>query len=507
MTDMNSRLFPLSIALFMLASLVGAQQLPDDLPLRSRRAVLTNRVQQLRRAASTQDKGPGGNYFIGQKHQLVVLASFADNPFLADSAATVTQWNKILNTRNLNEEPFVGSFRDYLYDQSYGQFDIICDFQLVYVDSCSRYQSTEEDDENSQYLVQDIVAQLRNRDINWTLYDWNGDGFVNQLLIIYAGQGSAYGGFGPRYDAIWPHQFWLTYHQKDRQSGVYCEPETVTYRDTDFLVDSYCAVQEIASDSTYANFGTLCHEFTHCFGFPDFYSSSSSRTPGYWELMDRGNYNGNGFRPAGYSAHERWIMGWLTPIELTTPAQVNDMPALVDRPVAYVIHNDAYPDEYYMLENRQKKGWDAAIPGQGLVIFHVDYDPGTWIFGLPNTSNKQRYTIIPASNNPLIRYGSGWAYPYLRSDSTVNDELTDTSVPAATLLHANPAGEYLMSKPLTNISLSDSLISFSFLSPTSNLINPDSQPSVFPLVKFLHNGLLYIRRGNTTYTLTGQPTR
>lgn len=501
------RILSLSVVLLMLSSLTWAQAMQDDLlPRQSRRGVLS-RAKVLRRAASTQDKGPGGDYFFGQKHQLVVLASFADNPFLADSAATVAQWNKILNTRNFNEEPFAGSFRDYLYDQSYGQFDLVCDFQLVYVDSCVRYQSTEADDENSQYLVQDIVAQLRNRDINWSLYDWNGDGYVNQLLIIYAGQGSAYGGFGPRYDAIWPHQFWLTLHEKDRQSGVYCEPETVTYQNVDFLVDSYCAVQEIAQDSTYANFGTLCHEFTHCFGFPDFYSSSTSRTPGYWDLMDRGNYNGNGYRPAGYSAHERWLMGWLTPIELTTPTEVADMPALADQPVAYIIQNDAYPEEYYMLENRQKKGWDTALPGQGLVIFHVDYDPSVWIYDIPNKSNKQSYRIIPANNIFMYRYSSGWAYPYVVSDSTINNELTDSSAPPASLWYANTSGEKLMSKPVTNISVTDSLVSFSFMSVPTSLENQRSNDKGQMTNKFIRNGLLFIERNGKVYNALGLPVR
>ena len=75
------RILSLSIVLFLLAAHTWAQIMPDDLlTKRSRRSVLSP-AKALRRAASTQDKGPGGNYFHGEKHQLVVLASFADNPF------------------------------------------------------------------------------------------------------------------------------------------------------------------------------------------------------------------------------------------------------------------------------------------------------------------------------------------------------------------------------------------------------------------------------------------
>ena len=72
-------------------------------------------------------------------------------------------------------------------------------------------------------------------------------------------------------------------------------------------------------------FGTICHEYTHCFGMPDFYSGSVKGLVGNWDLMGSGNYNGKGYVPAGFSAHERWLMGWITPIELTEPAAINDI--------------------------------------------------------------------------------------------------------------------------------------------------------------------------------------
>jgi M6 family metalloprotease-like protein len=95
--------------------------------------------------------------------------------------------------------------------------------------------------------------------------------------------------------------------------------------------------------------------------------------------MDYGNYNGNGYCPAGYSAHERWLMGWLTPTELTSATTVTDMPALNDKPQAYLIRNDGFENEYYLVENRQQKGWDTNIPGKGILIFHIDYDPTLWV--------------------------------------------------------------------------------------------------------------------------------
>lgn len=475
----------------------AAQAVADNYPMQGRRG--THRTDWVsRRAAKAQDRGPGGNYFKGEKHQLVVLASFANNPFLGDSAATIAQWDKILNTKDLDEEPFFGSVRDYFYDQSYGQFSMICDLQFVRVDSCRRYRSTITDDENSQFLVRDVIASLKQRDIDWDLYDWNGDGYVNQLLIIYAGQGSAYGGMGPSYDAIWPHQWWLSERQKPGQPGVYCDPDTVRYQDKDYILDAYCAVQELARDSTYGSFGTLCHEYTHCFGFPDFYNYNG-RVIGDWDIMDSGNYSKNGFCPTGYSAHERWIMGWLTPIELTTPFRVTEMPALSDQPEAYLIRNAAHPDEFYLLENRQKKGWDASLPGSGLVVFHVDYDPYIWLMGEANGDSQQHYVIIPANNRTSVYSASGWAYPY-----NTNNALTDSTAPAATLWHANTSGELLMSKPVFDISVENGLASFTFLSVPTDLGSPAAETRA---QKIFRDGQLIILHGDKTYTIHGTEIR
>ena len=96
----------------------------------------------------------GSDFYHGERHQLTVLVAFNDRPFVGDETATLTQWNKIFNTKNLMEDPFKGSVHDYFFDQSYGDFSII--FDLIYVQvsgDAEKYASTWSDDENSQYLV------------------------------------------------------------------------------------------------------------------------------------------------------------------------------------------------------------------------------------------------------------------------------------------------------------------------------------------------------------------
>ena len=211
----------------------------------------------LRRGASGgQPKLVGGDFYKGDLHQLVVMVAYADRDFKGDETATLALWNNIFNAENYKESSYRGSVRDYFCAQSYGQFRPV--FDLVYVKvsgNAKKYASTATHDENSQYLVQDIMEVLKTRDIDWSLYDWNGDGFVNQLLIIYAGKGQNAGGGD---DTIWPHQWWISEHLKDLQQDVYCDPIPVTYGKKQYLVDSYCCVQEDANVSTVkTSFGTI----------------------------------------------------------------------------------------------------------------------------------------------------------------------------------------------------------------------------------------------------------
>ncbi len=457
---MLSRCFVLLIGLLFFLMTATAE---GDVRIRSCRPVnhSAKNVQKstrLRSARRTSEVNP----YIGDRRQLVILVAFADRSFKDDETTTMELWDKIFNTENLTEAPYKGSVHDYFFVQSYSQLNLTFDLQYVQLsENCEKYRSWDmryddpaDNDDNSQYLVQDIMEVLKTRDIDWSLYDWDGDGYVNQLLIVYAGEGMNDGGGK---NSIWPHQWWLSEHLKDHQPDVYCDPVKVNYGDKDYLVDSYCAIEEIGG--SYASFGTICHEYSHCFGFPDFYNSAT-RYVGAWDLMDDGNYNGGGYCPPGYSAHERMLMGWLDITELSEPTVINDLGSLEEQSQAYLIRNDGYANEYYIVENRQQTGWDQYLPGSGIVIFHIDYDEDVWENGLPNKPSHKRYTIIPANN--ITSYSRKdaveWTYPYGE-----NDSLTNLSKPAASLLHENIDGTKFMNKPIWNMEVTGGVASFTFI--------------------------------------------
>ena len=432
----------------------------------------------LRRGAPTGvTKRTGGDFYHGKRHQLTVMVEFNDRAFKGDEAATLAQWNKIFNAKNLTEEPFKGSVHDYFYAQSYGDFDLT--FDLVYVkvkDNAKKYAS-DDYDENSRFLVQDIMEVLQTRDIDWSLYDWNGDGFVNQLLIVYAGHGM---NDTKGDDLIWPHQWWMSDHFQDGEQEPYCDPIPVTYNGKEYKVDCYCALQELTKNDDYGSFGTICHEYTHCFGFPDFYYSGG-KTVNDWDLMDYGNYNGDGYLPPGYSAHERWLMGWLIPIVLDETTTITDMPALAEEGRAYLIRNDGCENEYYIVENRQPMGWDAGLPSSGILVFHIEFDPSIWTSTkvAPNSSSRKRYELFHANNKTSAYQRADWPYPYQE-----NNSLTNTSSPAATLNNENSDGTKLMSKPITNMAVNNGLASFDFTVTTTGLCSQPSSLGLRPTVLY-----------------------
>jgi M6 family metalloprotease-like protein len=448
------------ILLLLLVSLTAVAD--DGIRLRSCRRGVTLPTTTFSRHAQETPHQPGGDFYHGNRRQLVVLAAFPDRGFQDDKATTLAKWDKIFNAEDFHEGSFVGSVHDYFYAQSYGKFNLTFDFVYVNLpDSAKKYRSTYSHDEYSQYMVDDIVDTLMTRTIDWSQYDWNGNGYVNQILIVYAGKGmNADGGS----NSIWPHQWWLSKHLKNpiSQREGYRGYRTVTTGDKQFIIDCYCCAQEMVNTNTVkTSFGTICHEYSHCFGFPDFYYDGGTQTVGDWDLMDFGNYGKAGYCPCGYSAHERWLMGWLDPIELTTDKTVSEVPILCDQPQAYIIHNEAHRNEYYIIENRQKKGWDASLPGNGLMVFHVDFDASLWTSTkeAPNSKDKKRYRIITANNNKTLTYASmeGWPYPYQS-----NDSLTNTSTPAAELNNANTDGKKLMNKSLFDMKVENDLASFRF---------------------------------------------
>lgn len=404
-----------------------------------------------------------GEPMEGKKKGLVILVNFKDLKMQTQNPHGT--FYRYMNEEGYSENGQSGSVRDYFLSQSYGKFDFSFDvvgpvtlpYNMSYYGA--NYRSS---DIRAGEMALDACKLVKDS-VNFADYDWDGNGEAEQIFIVYAGYAESNG--APA-NTIWPHQSYV----QERDGSDLVLDGTVIGR--------YACSSELTgvSGTTLSGIGTMCHEFSHCFGIPDFYDTYGGNFGmDVWSLMDYGCYNNNGNTPIGYTAYERMICGWLDPVILTDTLSVVNMPALSDEPIAYAIMNDANESEYYLLENRQKKGWDAYMYGHGLMVVHVDYDARVWAFNTVNTkSTRQRMSVIPADNLSTRSSVAGDLFP----GTSGITELTDTSSPRALLHTPNASGLALMSKPVYNITESNGFISFDFLGKSirTGLSEIDSDP-------------------------------
>ena len=415
---------------------------------RQRRAMANERRSRRlspRRAGESQSMS-------GHKKGLIILVNFSKVSFKTSNNNALYQ--NIANKEGYSSGKFKGSVRDYFYAQSLGQFEL--DFDVIGPVKVSKdysYYGANDRNGNDQHPAEMVIEALKLADpeVNFADYDWDGDGTVEQVYVVYAGQGEADGGSA---STIWPHEYTLS------EAMTYWSDGTGMQTLDGVQIDTYACGPELDGTNSISGIGTMCHEFSHCLGYPDFYDTdySGGQGMGCWDLMDQGSYNGDGFRPAGFTSYERWVAGWNEPVELTTTRTVTGMKSLQSSGESYVIYNPGNRNEYFLLENRQKTGWDASLPGAGLLILHVDYSKKAWADNTPNDNpSHQRMTWIPADNEyqTATYYGETYyteegmatdPYPY----GLVN-AFGPTTTPAASLYNKNTDGSKLLNTSVENI--------------------------------------------------------
>ncbi len=350
----------------------------------------------------------------------------------------------------------------YFSDQSNGmftpQFDVYGPYDLSGNRRIYGGNDANGDDKGVGLMVAEGCLGLDNN-IDFSQYDNNGDGECDVVIVLYAGDGEASSYADDCEYAVWPCQWSLSSSDYGKELNL-----------DGTIVNKFAVFNELnGSDlSRIDGIGTFCHEFSHCLDLPDFYDTQSGPHFGMgdWSLMDGGSYNNDGYTPIGYSAYEKAFMGWIE-LEEAGENSFYTLPAMsADTDKAVRITNAADPDEFYVLENRARRGWDAYMPAEGMLITHITYSAMAWKGNYVNDEDMQRVTPVPADNNLRVDKESYWGQTYY----TVNQEdekgdlwpgpgateLTDTSLPAAKV---NSGG--FMHKPVTEITRNaDGTVSF-----------------------------------------------
>ena len=350
--------------------------------------------------------------YVGSKRGLIILMEFPNLKFINKNKNGKTfdvhdMWNDLANKENLKAVNGVlvnGSIRDYFVAQSYGKFAIDFDVKgpytaknkYAYYGRNVDYGDVSFDDRPYELIIE--ACKAADPEVDFKDYDWDGDGEVDQVYVVYAGHGEA------SYDdpeLIWPHESSI--------SGNTGAPLTLQGMN----IDTYACGNELDSSDRIFGIGTICHEFSHCLGLPDVYDieySGETETPGQFDLMDAGNYNGDSWYPAGYSAFERMFCGWLEPRRVGSVADVGELQPLHLHPDAAIIEQFEGSTNYYLVENRVKESWDKFLPSHGLIAWHINYDLEVWKKNRVNVDpNNMGITIVDLADVPS--YGTAISAP------------------------------------------------------------------------------------------------
>jgi len=313
------------------------------------------------RAAAGPIRSPGPTQTTGTTKVLVLLVDFTD--VTHDASHTPAFMDGVFN----DVSPGAHSLRAYYSEVSYGTLTVQATviaawFQSVHpMSDYGADGSNPPDDANGPiYRLVTETVRLADPSVDFSQFDANGDGIVDHLTVVHAGAGQESGGSS---DLIWSHRWAVL----DADSAV---PGSQALTADGVRIDGYTMVSESSP------VGVVAHEFGHDLGLPDLYDTDgSSDGAGVWDPMSLGSWNGvpAGSSPAAMSAWSRIRLGWVTPTDVTTTLVGTAVPAVETSGKVFRLGvAGTFPAEYFLVENRQLVGFDAALPGSGVLIWHVD---------------------------------------------------------------------------------------------------------------------------------------
>ena len=377
-------------------------------------------ARKARRKVATKESDSYYKNFRG----LVILINFSDRKFSRSDAHSV--YDHMFNDENYkgytNENGtsdrygsmFIGGVRDYFSQNSMGkfapQFDVV---GPVDVDM----KSTEVNGSDRAWVVfAEAIANLSST-VDFSKYDADGDGLVDMMYFIVAGYGANYSGNSDAY--LWPHKWSLEYvdvpaYNGKRMGKYACSVELYGW--------------ESNNQTILDGIGTVCHEFSHVLGLPDEYDTDyeaggQSHDPGQWSVMAGGSYSQLGRLPVGYSAFQRYASGFLTPKVITSTGKFELNP-MQENNEAYMLKTPV-DKEFFLLENRQQSGWDAMLPGHGMLVFRVDStNLEVWETNRVNATPSHNYYELLRAGNSTSGAQASDPFPGTSNIMTLNNSTT-----------------------------------------------------------------------------------
>ena len=355
---------------------------------------------------------------------LIILIEFDDKGFSREDYPEIM--NDMVNKEGysgFDNLTLTGSVRDYFSDNSGGkfqpQFDIVGPYKVKF----SQYDcNINKENKIGQILKAAIDSADVVGNINFKDYDGDGDGNVDLVYFIVAGNGANYTGNDE--NLWWPHRsgFWGLRKDNVNIRDYASSTELLGYmsRPTTVRIDGI---------------GTICHEFSHVLGLPDFYDSDyekgggQSNDPGDWSVMASGCYADNGDTPVGYSLYERYSVGFCEEPEKITAEGSYTLEPLFSSFTGFRIDSPVNK-EFFLFENRQKNDfkWDKFLPGSGMLVHRVDKtNSGVWSGNTVNANPDHNYYEVVRAGG--TSHGSAAdVFPGTRKVKTLNANTTPANL-------------------------------------------------------------------------------
>lgn len=335
----------------------------------------------IRKAKATTNRTLLSTSVTGERHAIVILMQFKDKQmtFAKDD------FDRLFNEIGYSEDNAVGGVRDFYSFASKGKLDYITDIFGPYTttNNMAYYGANTEssNDKNPLAMAVEAVRSLP-EDLDLSVYDADGDGYVDNVHIIYAGYGEEAGASS---NAIWAHEY------------PYVLPPAVN----GMRFKSYSCSPELRSNSgqKITRIGVICHELGHALGANDYYDTDYSTGgqydgTGLWDIMASGSWNDDGISPAGFNPYVRaYDFGW---VDVTTLQEAGSYSLSANEVARIETGSDG---DYYLLENRPNDSFDNSLPGGGLMIYHhhPNFDNHVSLNDLNSTHPQMFYPVCASS--------------------------------------------------------------------------------------------------------------
>ena len=469
---------------------------------RMKQLVEQREAQKRQRLAASRQGNRAAHYDYSNFKGLLILIEFTDQKFSrSDYKDIITDMVNQEGYTGFNnsygqKQTYTGSVRDYFSDNSMGKFVPEFDVYGPYTADFTKDKGGNQ----SAAILADVVNKA-DADINFADYDRDGDGFVDMIFFMVAGYGANYSGNDG--SLWWPHRSVV------HDNGNYIVKDDV------YLAD-YASSTEMygwkSGDHCIDGIGTICHEFSHVLGLPDFYdtdyaqSGGESNHPGEWSVMAGGSYYNRGRTPVGYSLYERWDVGFTDSDPVTIDAEGSyTLDPLYTSNTGYRI-NSSVANEYFLFENRQKNAfkWDANLPGSGMLVHRVDktnesvWSMTSWNGNTVNANPAHNYYEVIRADGPKQSYGEWIAAGSDLFPGTRNVRRLDSTTSPASL--KSWSGEDTK-WGLENITMTDGVVTFDIAN--TFVLSALSLPATFSVGQGVSQQLLLTATpASAEYTVT-----